>query len=111
MVATDKHALPVIAPEEYLAQEMLAQEKHEYYAGEVISMAGASINHNYKEKEYIPFTTTYPDVLVVASVPQCYNERSDTLTNTNLIMIVEVLSESTSQYDRFNFSCIVGHYI
>jgi len=123
MVTAYKHALPVITPEEYLAQETFAQEKHEYYAGAMLPMAGASINHNYivgnlyfllrvalKEKEYIPFTTdirlwipsrnayTYPDVLVVAGVPQCYHERSDTITNP--IMIVEVLSETTSQYDR-----------
>jgi Uma2 family endonuclease len=123
MVAAYRYPLSSISPEEYLAQETVAQEKHEYYDGEIIPMAGASINHNYivgnlyfllrvalKGKEFIPFTTdlrlwvplrnayTYPDVVVVAGTPQCYLDRSDTITNP--IMLIEVLSETTSRYDR-----------
>jgi Uma2 family endonuclease len=112
-----------MTPEDYLDQETLAHEKHEYYNGAMIPMAGASINHNYivgnlyfllrvalQEQDYILFTTdmrlwvpsrnayTYPDVMVIAGEPLCYQERSDTITNP--VMIVEVLSDSTSQYDR-----------
>jgi Uma2 family endonuclease len=41
---------------------------------------------------------TYPDVVVVCGEPQFLDERRDTLLNPTLI--VEVLSESTEQYDR-----------
>lgn len=31
---------------DYLQQESLAAEKHEYYRGDVYAMSGGSINHN-----------------------------------------------------------------
>jgi Uma2 family endonuclease len=86
-------------------------------------MVGASINHNrivgnvyfnlrvaFKEKDYTLFATnlrlwvplrnayTYPDIMVIAGTPLRHNERNDTVTNP--FMLVEVLSESTSTYDR-----------
>jgi len=112
-----------ISPETYLEREVLAEEKHEYYDGKIVPMAGASINHNYivgniyfslrialKGRNFALFTTdmrlwipdhnayTYPDVLVIAGAPLCHNERSDTITNP--VMLLEVLSETTSKYDR-----------
>jgi len=41
---------------------------------------------------------TYPDVVVVCGKPQFNDEHEDTLLNP--ILIVEVLSESTADYDR-----------
>jgi Uma2 family endonuclease len=41
---------------------------------------------------------TYPDVLVVCGEPQLADDRKDTLLNPTVI--VEVLSESTRDYDR-----------
>ena len=41
---------------------------------------------------------TYPDVVVVCDQPQFADEQKDTLLNPTLI--VEVLSESTKDYDR-----------
>jgi Uma2 family endonuclease len=123
MVTAPQQTQPFISPEAYLQQETLAEEKHEYYDGEVLPVAGASINHNHivgnlyfllrlalKGMDFIPFTTdlrlwvparnayTYPDVLVIAGEPQHHQDRDDTLTNP--IMLIEVLSDSTSGYDR-----------
>lgn len=112
-----------MTPGEYLERETLAEERHEYYNGEIVPMVGASINHNrivgnvffnlrvaLKKKEYTLFATdlrlwvplsnayTYPDIMVIAGSPMRHNERNDTVTNP--VMLVEVLSESTSTYDR-----------
>ena len=35
-----------ISPEDYIARELTSEVRHEYYAGEVLAMAGASIEHN-----------------------------------------------------------------
>lgn len=109
--------------EEYLAAEDLAVEKSEYYAGEVFSMAGGTLNHNqiiinfsivfgiaFKKRDYRVFagdvklhvpsieSFTYPDILVIAGQPEYWQERRDTLCNAHLI--IEVLSNSTKDYDR-----------
>ncbi len=38
---------PWISPEDYLQGELHGELRHEYFAGEVFAMAGASENHNY----------------------------------------------------------------
>lgn len=130
MVAlTDKTLTPSNNPvnyypsEEYLTLEEKAETKHEYRDGEIIEMAGATINHNRisgniyaylnfllrdKESEvfmsdvkiYIPEYNvyTYPDVMIVADKP-IYQEKSNT-TILNPLVIIEVLSLSTQDYDR-----------
>ncbi|NES70823.1 MAG: Uma2 family endonuclease, partial [Okeania sp. SIO2D1] len=40
----------------------------------------------------------YPDVMVVRGEPEYHQERTDTINNPQLI--IEVLSKSTSNYDR-----------
>ncbi len=112
-----------ISPEEYLAMEEKADQKSEYFNGEVFMMVGASINHNRITGNINAFfnaalanTTcesfasdmrlqvkanglyTYPDVMVVCGKPEFAAGRNDTLTNP--ILIVEVLSPSTKNYDR-----------
>jgi len=41
---------------------------------------------------------TYPDIMVICNKPEFYPDRNDTITNPKII--VEVLSESTENYDR-----------
>lgn len=107
-----------ITPEEYLKLERANQQKHEYYAGEIFAMTGASQNHN-----LIVFNTggllhvqlrkspcqayasdmrvktpprvlyAYPDITVVCNEPVFDDdEHLDTLLNPTLI--IEVFSSS-----------------
>jgi Uma2 family endonuclease len=111
-----------ITPEEYLAAERAAEFKSEYYQGEVFALAGAGNNHNiitinlvgnlfnllrgkscqvYSNdmRLHIPVNGlyTYPDVMVVCGEKQFLDEKQDTLLNP--ILIIEVLSPSTEDYD------------
>ncbi|MCW6036311.1 Uma2 family endonuclease [Spirulina subsalsa FACHB-351] len=110
-------------PEEYLSLEERADFKSEYHDGVIIPMTGATTNHNHialnlsialrlglKGQNYnifmgdvrlwIPKTKryTYPDVMVISGSPQYYKTRKDTVTNPQVL--VEVLSQGTSAYDR-----------
>ncbi|QSV56593.1 MAG: Uma2 family endonuclease [Dolichospermum sp. UKL201] len=40
----------------------------------------------------------YPDVIIIADEPEFFNNRTDTITNPQVI--IEVLSKSTKSYDR-----------
>jgi len=114
---------PRYTPDDYLEQEVNSVDRHEYIDGEIIPMAGGLPNHNtiagnlyanllflLKQKPYRAFVTdqrlwiprrriyTYPDVMVMAQ-PIAYAEgRRDTLINP--ILVAEVLSESTQDYDQ-----------
>jgi Uma2 family endonuclease len=110
-------------PEEYLAWERSQQEKHEFHSGEVFDMAGATFEHNQVVANIIaelraalrkmpcricasdlrikvPATGlyTYPDASVVCGRPEFEDDKLDTLLNP--LILVEVLSESTEDYDR-----------
>ncbi|AFY40305.1 protein of unknown function DUF820 [[Leptolyngbya] sp. PCC 7376] len=112
-----------ISPEEYLAQEEQATERHEYIKGEVQLMTGGTPNHNelsgnlyvslklaLKKSPYRIFVLdqrlcipspqiyTYPDVMVAAKPVVLQEGRKDTLLSACLI--AEVLSPSTKNYDR-----------
>ncbi|QNF31690.1 Uma2 family endonuclease [Adhaeribacter swui] len=112
-----------ITPEEYLATEREANFKSEYYQGEVFALAGTGNNHNiitanliialgnnFRGKNcrvypsdmrlHIPLNGlyTYPDVLAVCGEKQFLDEKKDTILNP--VLIVEVLSPSTADYDR-----------
>jgi Uma2 family endonuclease len=110
-------------PEEYLELEVNSEERHEYINGEIILMTGGTPDHNQiagnfyadlnfslKRQPYRVFVTdqrlwipqnkihTYPDVMVVKT-PLIYEEgRKDTIANP--LLIAEVLSKSTKNYDR-----------
>lgn len=112
-----------ISFEEYLAAEELAEFKSEYYGGEIFPMAGGTLNHNqsiinlciilgiaFKNRDFRVFSgdvklripamdaSTYPDVLVIKSQPEYWDNRRDLVCNAQLI--IEVLSDSTKDYDR-----------
>lgn len=108
--------------EEYLAFERASEEKHEYFDGDIYAMTGASREHNLivmntgaslnnqltsRPCEVYPsdmrvkvnaLKYTYPDVTVVCGEPRFADGEFDTLLN--LTLIVEVLSDSTEDYDR-----------
>ena len=110
-------------PDEYLAQEEVAEFRSEYRDGEIVSMTGASINHNQiagnvyaflkfmlrktDTKPYIGDLRlwipqyrqyTYPEVFLIQGQPVFQERRTDTIMNPCLI--VEVLSKSTKDYER-----------
>ena len=112
-----------ISAEEYLAEEREAFEKHEYYQGEIFAMSGASLKHNkifsnvfgelagkLKGKGCQPFGSdlrihiskntlyTYPDISIICGEPNLTDDKFDTATNPSVIM--ELLSKSTSNYDK-----------
>lgn len=116
-------AMQYISIEEYLAMEETAAEKHEYYGGEVSAMAGASTNHNRivrnvltsldnflrgKDCEVFPSDLkvhieknslfSYPDISVVCGELETRNNRNDVIINP--VVIMEVLSKKTVNYDR-----------
>jgi Uma2 family endonuclease len=111
------------SPEEYLELEIPAQERHEYIDGEIRVMPGGMPNHNrivgnlyatlnfeFRGKPYEVFVTdqriwiprrqiyTYPDIMIIDGALQYQEGRKDTLINPSII--IEVLSKSTSSYDR-----------
>jgi Uma2 family endonuclease len=110
-------------PEEYLELEEKADYKSEYRDGEIVSITGGTTNHNkialnfaaslnlaLDEQNYdiyigdvrlwIPRYRqhTYPDVMVIEGQP-VYTGTSTT-TVMNPLMIVEVLSKSTKNYEQ-----------
>lgn len=109
--------------DEYLALERPAETKSEYLDGEVFLMTGASRKHNLvagnvfaslhaqlRDRACEAFAGdmrvrisatnlfTYPDVVVVCGEPAFDDAELDTLLNP--MLIVEVLSKSTEDYDR-----------
>ena len=112
-----------ISQEQYLEMERAAEIKHEYYNGEVFTMAGASPPHNdiaYNINRlvapflhgrgcklygsdfriYIPekLLFTYPDFSIVCGKAATQDIYTDNLTNPTVI--IEILSKSTKDYDR-----------
>jgi Uma2 family endonuclease len=112
-----------VTSEEYFSLEESAEYKSEYYQGEIFAMTGASFNHNIiamnvvsilhgsfhdsncfvlagdmriqadKAKHYM-----YPDLSVVCGDIEFVDGRDDTIANP--IVIFEILSDSTKDYDR-----------
>ncbi|MEH1822939.1 MAG: Uma2 family endonuclease [Nostoc sp.] len=110
-------------PEEYLEIEEKAEYKSEYRDGEIVPMTGGTTNHNkiagnfyaylkfgLRGKNYDVYIGdvrlwipryrqhTYPDVMVIEGQP-IYTGTSTT-TVMNPILIAEVLSKSTKNYDQ-----------
>src|SRR5580700_4352347 len=116
-------AIKYTTPQEYLALERASKEKHEYFAGKVLAMAGASLAHNdivanlireigllLKDRPCrilpsdirvsIPSKESYmyPDAVIVCGQPEMEDDKFDTLKNP--VVIFEILSPSTEDHDR-----------
>jgi Uma2 family endonuclease len=112
-------------PEEYLALENEAEGRNEYIDGEIFNMTGGTTNHNKIAGNFyraFPLNIngldyeiyindvklwisqyrvyTYPDIMVIKGEPIYQTDKQIVVTNPCLI--VEVLSESTENYDRTN---------
>ena len=107
--------------EEYFALEAQAETRHEYFDGEIFAMAGATKSHNLIEQNITlalraslrgkgcqvfmedvrlavqdNFNYAYPDVVVSCDSA----DRRDAYLVRHPVLIVEVLSPSTAEYDR-----------
>ncbi len=111
-----------LTPEAYLVMEDAAEYKSEYHDGKIFAMAGGLPNHNHlcsrmgfllesalDDKNCLVMNSDqkiwaeaynsfmYPDVTVFCGKLEFHQKRKDILTNP--ILVVEVLSESTKEYD------------
>lgn len=111
------------SPEEYVALEQRLGVKHEYHAGQVFEMAGASAPHcrlqvtlaaevqtrlrgaacaayssDFRVVVERADFATYPDLSIISGRPQPANGFKHSCTNPNVL--IEVLSPGTERYDR-----------
>jgi Uma2 family endonuclease len=107
--------------EEYFGIEEMSPVRHEYLGGEIYAMAGGSRNHNQIAQNLtrafdsvrvggcraylsdVRLRTpcglyTYPDVMVICGDASLTPDRLETVANP--VVIAEVLSNSTREYDR-----------
>jgi Uma2 family endonuclease len=112
-----------VSVDDYLAFERGQPEKHEFFDGEIVQQAGASIAHNLISANIIgslhqqlrakPCTILpsdmrirtprrrqymYPDATIICGPPRFDDDHHDTIVNP--VVIIEVLSPSTESYDR-----------
>lgn len=112
-----------MSPEEFLEFERASDEKHEYRNGEIVAMSGAKRAHNLisvniaselraalKGRDCETYVAdmrvwvsraqlyTYPDIVVVCGERVFMDTVPDTLENPTVLL--EILSESTVDYDR-----------
>jgi Uma2 family endonuclease len=110
---------------EYLLVERQAEERSEFFRGEMFAMSGATRSHNviasklsrllqnqldgrgcdvYQSDMKVRVASTgrfaYPDIVVVCGERQYLDDREDVLLNPTVL--IEVLSESTANYDRLD---------
>ncbi|WP_016951707.1 Uma2 family endonuclease [Anabaena sp. PCC 7108] len=109
--------------DEYRAIEEKAEGRSEYRDGEIVPMSGGSLNHSriggnifaflkflLRDTQFEPINSdlrlwipqhkrgVYPDMMVFEGEPQLNENRTDEVLNP--ILIIEVLSPSTADYDR-----------
>lgn len=115
---------PYITEADYLERERASTTKHEYFAGEIFAMTGASEAHHLiasnitatlhrqlrrrscriypsdmRLKVLQTGLNTYPDLTIVCGSSQFTDPiKRDTLINPTVI--IEILSPSTERYDR-----------
>lgn len=107
--------------EDYLALDLESEEKLEFVNGEIVAMSGASPDHSAIQSNVMfalrsrvsrPYRVdgpdlrvlldetglyAYPDVTVTCGAPELTDTNPPSLRNPRLV--VEVLSDSTAQYD------------
>jgi Uma2 family endonuclease len=123
MSVAEKLSKQICTVEEYLALERETLTKHEFYKGELFAMAGGSPNHTticmnisselhqrLSRKGCRAFNSemkiavqafdlyTYADACALCGTPNFLKETDAIIDNPSLI--VEVLSDSTEDYDR-----------
>jgi Uma2 family endonuclease len=109
--------------DEYRALEEKAEGRSEYRDGEIVPMPGGSLNHSrigrniltylasvLRDTQFEPINSDlrlwipdyqrglYPDVMLFDGEPQLNGDRNDEVLNP--LLIVEVLSPATANYDR-----------
>ena len=111
--------------EEYLFQEERSEPKHEFFNGKVKEVSGVTFNHgliavrfitelifqtrNRNEKHHVLGSSMkiyvpqfnhiiYPGAVVLCKKPILFSDRNDVLLNP--LLVVEILSPSTEDYDR-----------
>jgi Uma2 family endonuclease len=114
-------AAPTLTPEEYLAFEAASPTKHEFVRGEIYAVSGVTDAHNeigqnvasllrahLRGKPCRSYATDvklrveaanvyfYPDVFVTCDP----RDAGDALVKRSAVLVVEVLSASTAEYDR-----------
>jgi Uma2 family endonuclease len=121
-MSTQRQVFPRYTVAEYFGLEEASEIKHEYYQGVIVAMVGASHNHNriagnvfaalhaaLKGTPCEAFTSdlrvrtpgglyTYPDVAVICGPIDRTEDPLETVTNP--CVLVEVLSDSTREYDQ-----------
>ena len=107
-----------ISPEDYLADELVTDIKHEYIDGEVYAMTGASINHNrllgnlfanlHAHLNDTPCEVFAADIKVKAEnhffypdlIVDCERKKGADYVTESPLIIIEVLSKSTRKLDQ-----------
>ncbi len=109
--------------EQYFELEEMSESKHEYYHGAIYAMTGGTARHNLIVANIIGLLHgqlrgtpcrvfpsdlrlkveqtglyTYPDVSIICGPIYFGDNRQDTITNP--VVLIEVLSPSTENYDR-----------
>lgn len=117
--------VPYLSVSEYIKQEIESNTKYEYHDGKIYALAGGTLNHGLisgnifskmmnklesKGSNCMPFNSdiklhisssnsyVYPDSMVVCGDFQHSQEDENSIVNP--VLIVEVLSKSTAEYDR-----------
>lgn len=111
--------------EEYIKQESETNTKYEYHNGKIYALAGGTLNHGLicgnvfgelrsrlkeKNSKCLPLNTdvklfikktnsyVYPDTMVICGEIEMDTNEPNAVTNP--VLIIEVLSKSTAEYDR-----------
>ena len=108
---------------EYLNLEPTLEDKYEFHHGEIVAMAGGTLNHSLiggklvallkqvlRGSGCLTFNSdlkifiekfnhgVFPDAMVICGEPEMLGNRNDIIVNPSLV--IEVLSKSTESYDR-----------
>src|SRR5438874_5298435 len=106
--------------DEYFVIEEMSEIRYEYVDGAIIALPGGTPNHNHIELNLVRALDslrgrceafaiavriktpdgfyTYPDVMLICGPTLLSGDRMETVTNP--VVIAEVLSEATREYDR-----------